>query len=87
MDGSPKAGNVISKSGESGGASRSRAALSVRNHFPLRPKLLLRAIFKDFRCACIILAGIELMHMIGKGQMHDDGFAKTAVERFNSLIT
>jgi hypothetical protein len=30
------------------------------------------------RCARIILAGIELMHMIRKGQMHDDGFAKTA---------
>src|SRR3978361_89811 len=28
------------------------------------------------RCARIILAGIELMHMIRKGQMHDDGFAK-----------
>jgi transposase-like protein len=37
--------------------------------------------FKDFRCARIILAGIELMHMIRKGQMHDDGFAKTAAEQ------
>jgi putative transposase len=34
--------------------------------------------FKDCRCASIILAGIELMHMIRKGQMHDDGLAKTA---------
>ncbi|WP_367949138.1 DDE-type integrase/transposase/recombinase, partial [Paraburkholderia sp. NMBU_R16] len=25
--------------------------------------------FKDFRCARIILAGIEIMHMIRKGQM------------------
>jgi putative transposase len=41
--------------------------------------------FKDFRCARIILAGIELMHMIRIGQMQDDGFAKTAVERFYSL--
>jgi transposase len=42
--------------------------------------------FKDFRCARIILAGIELMHMIRKGQMHDDGFAKTAAEQFYSLV-
>jgi putative transposase len=41
--------------------------------------------FKDFRCARIILAGIELMHMIRKGQMHDDGVAKTAAEQFYSL--
>jgi len=42
--------------------------------------------FKDFRCARIILAGIELMHMIRKGQMHDDGFAKTAAEQFYSPV-
>ena len=42
--------------------------------------------FKDFRCARIILAGIELMHMIRKGQMHDDGFAKIAAEQFYSLV-
>jgi putative transposase len=28
--------------------------------------------FRDFRCARIILTGIELMHMIRKGQMRDD---------------
>jgi putative transposase len=27
--------------------------------------------FKSFRCARILLAGIELMHMIRKGQMRD----------------
>jgi len=26
--------------------------------------------FKDFRCARILLGGVELMHMISKGQMH-----------------
>jgi transposase-like protein len=31
--------------------------------------------FKDFRCARIILAGIEVMHMIRKGQMRGDGIA------------
>jgi len=29
------------------------------------------------------LAGIELMQMIRKGQMHDDSFAKTAAEQCN----
>jgi transposase-like protein len=42
--------------------------------------------FKDFRCARIILAGIEVMHMIRKGQMQDDGVAKTEPEQFYSLI-
>ena len=42
--------------------------------------------FKDFRCARIILSGIEVMHMIRKGQMHDDGLARTAAEHFYSLV-
>lgn len=42
--------------------------------------------FKNFRCARIILAGIELMHMIRKGQMQDDGIASTAAEQFYSLV-
>jgi transposase-like protein len=42
--------------------------------------------FKNFRCARIILVGIEIMHMICKGQIHDDGFAKSAAEQFYSLI-
>ena len=41
--------------------------------------------FKDFRCARIILAGIEVMHMIRKGQMHDEGVAATVAEQFYSL--
>jgi hypothetical protein len=41
--------------------------------------------FKDCRCGRMILAGIELMHMIRKGQMHDDGLAKTAAELFYPL--
>jgi len=43
--------------------------------------------FKDFRCARIILTGIELMHMMRKGQMHDEGFAKTAAEQFYFIVT
>lgn len=40
---------------------------------------------KNFRCACIILSGIELMHMIRKGQMRDDA-NRTPAARFHSLI-
>jgi transposase-like protein len=41
--------------------------------------------FKDFRCARTILSGIEIAHMIRKGQMCDDGVASTAAEQFYSL--
>src|ERR1700674_2934563 len=34
--------------------------------------------FKNFRCARIILSGIETMHMIRKGQMKDNGVTRTA---------
>lgn len=40
--------------------------------------------FKDFRCARIILSGIEIAHMIYKGQMRVDGVASTAAEQFYS---
>jgi len=42
--------------------------------------------FKDFRCARIILSGIETMHMIRKGQMKDDGVTRTAADQFYSLV-
>ncbi|OYD73640.1 UNVERIFIED_ORG: transposase-like protein [Burkholderia sp. CF145] len=42
--------------------------------------------FKDFRCARIILSGIEIMHMIRKGQLNDDGSARTVAGRFYSLL-
>lgn len=41
--------------------------------------------FKNFRCARSILSGIEIAHMIRKGQMCDDGVASTAAEQFYSL--
>jgi len=40
--------------------------------------------FKDFRCARILLSGIELMHMISKGQMKDGG-GQTPAQLFYSL--
>ncbi len=42
--------------------------------------------FEDFRCARIILSGIETIHMIRKGQMKADGVARTAAEQFYSLV-
>lgn len=41
--------------------------------------------FKSFRCARILLSGIELMHMIRKDQMEDSGFGNTHAEQFYSL--
>ena len=44
--------------------------------------------FKDFRCARIILSGIEVMHMIRKGQMRvENGTHPSAAEQFYSLVT
>jgi putative transposase len=44
--------------------------------------------FKDFRCARIILSGIEIMHMIRKGQMRvKNGTHPSAAEQFYSLVT
>jgi hypothetical protein len=36
--------------------------------------------FNDFRCARILLSGIELMHMIAKGQMKDGDIRQTSAE-------
>jgi hypothetical protein len=38
--------------------------------------------FKNFRCARILLSGIELIHLIAKGQMEDRGTACTHAEQF-----
>jgi len=43
--------------------------------------------FKDFRCARIILSGIEVMHMIRKGQMKtENGTHPSTAEQFYSLV-
>ncbi|SOE87998.1 Transposase (or an inactivated derivative) [Caballeronia arationis] len=42
--------------------------------------------FKTFRCARILLSGIEFMHMIAKGQMKDRGIGQTPAEQFYSLV-
>jgi hypothetical protein len=41
--------------------------------------------FKNFRCARILLSGIELMHMIAKGQMEERGIGCTRAEQFHFL--
>lgn len=42
--------------------------------------------FKDFRCARILLGGIELRHMISKGQMkRARGTSLSAADQFYSL--
>jgi putative transposase len=43
--------------------------------------------FKDFRCARVILSGIEIMHMIATGQMVHTGKIKpSAACQFYSLV-
>ncbi|WP_429499911.1 IS6 family transposase [Robbsia andropogonis] len=42
--------------------------------------------FKNFRCARIILGGIEIMHMIRKGQMNSGDKALSPAQQFNSLV-
>ena len=41
--------------------------------------------FKSFPCASFILAGIETMHMIKKGQLAQQGTAASAANQFYSL--
>jgi putative transposase len=42
--------------------------------------------FKSFRCARVLIAGIELMHMIKKGQLDSaEGHVSPAASKFYSL--
>jgi hypothetical protein len=43
--------------------------------------------FKNFRCARILLSGIELAHMIAKGQMKDNCIERSHAEQFYSLAS
>jgi putative transposase len=44
--------------------------------------------FKDFNCARVVLSGIELMHMIKKGQMQCSGKTSlSAAQQFYSLAS
>jgi protein tyrosine phosphatase (PTP) superfamily phosphohydrolase (DUF442 family) len=48
---------------------------NIVEHYHRAVKRIVRPMlgFKDFRCARILLTGIELMHMIARGQMKDGG--------------
>jgi hypothetical protein len=41
--------------------------------------------FKNFRCASILLGGIEVAHMIAKGQMKENSVRQASAEQFYSL--
>ncbi len=41
--------------------------------------------FKNFRCVRIILSDVEIMHMIHKRKIKDDGVASTVAAKFYSL--
>lgn len=43
--------------------------------------------FKNIHCARVILSGIEVMHMIRKGQMKDAAIERTVADQFYSLVT
>ncbi|MBK5051338.1 IS6 family transposase [Paraburkholderia domus] len=57
-----------------------------QDHRAIKPRTRPMLGFKSFRCARIILGGIELMHMIVKGQMKDGGIAQTPGQQFYSPI-
>ena len=42
--------------------------------------------FETFRCARILLGGVEIMHMVAKGQMKDSGSCQIPAEQFYSLL-
>ena len=42
--------------------------------------------FKKFGCARMLLNGIELMHMINKGQMKNYGLERTPAQQFYALV-
>jgi putative transposase len=42
--------------------------------------------FKTFLCARILRGGIELMHMIKKGQLQGGNSGQTPAEQFYTLI-
>jgi transposase-like protein len=44
--------------------------------------------FKDFHCARVILSGMEVMHMIKKGQVKDFGKVPlSAAQQFYSIVS
>lgn len=58
-----------------------------QDHRTIRPRTLPMPGFRNFRCARILLDGIELIHVIVKHQMKDHGTGYTRAEQIYSLET
>jgi transposase-like protein len=56
--------------------------LVERDHRAIKRRILSMLGFKNFRWARILLSGIELLHMISKGQMKDCGIGQTQADLF-----
>ena len=87
----PKAIAELKKTGELGRRCRCRPIRYLNNIVEQDHRAIKRIVkpmmgFKDFHCARIILAGIEVMHMIRKGQMRGDGIAQNPAEQFYSIM-
>ncbi len=59
-----------------------------QNHRAIKRRIRPMLGFKDFNCARVILSGIELMHMIKKGQVKCPGrISLSAAQQFYSLVS
>jgi len=59
-----------------------------QDHRPIKRRTRPMLGFKDFDCARVILSGIEVMHMIKKGQAKDFGkIPLSAAQQFYSLVS
>jgi transposase-like protein len=60
-------------------------AINAGRETPIKRRTRPMLGFKNFRCARIVLGGIEVAHMIAKGQMKDNSVRQTPAEHFFSL--
>ncbi|MBC8733335.1 IS6 family transposase [Paraburkholderia sp. UCT2] len=60
--------------------------VTIDNHRAIKRRTRSMLGFKNFRCARILLGGIEVAHMIAKGQMQNNGARQTFAEQFYSLV-
>ena len=69
------------------GQQRSNALLLPdQDHRPIKRRTRPMLGFKTFRCARILLGGIELVHVIKKGQLKGSRSGETPAEQFYSLV-
>lgn len=60
-------------------------ALNAERETPIKPRTRPMPGFRSFRCARILLSGIELMHMIAKGKMEENGIEYSRAKQTYSL--